>query len=251
MQKADYTALFSSDWSECLSPNGPFDPISFNYPEYREELERIFKQYTGNAITLKQAVDSINILLPSGLTVEQMDAYLDASFATYYEVPELIEWCLGKGILFMINTTGTQAYFQRAIDKKLLPKVPVISANPFISFDTGNEGTRYDHHVLEIADKGRNTEAVMRAIGVPANKVILMGDSGGDGAHFEWGASVGAFLIGSMTKSSLSEYCRSRNIRINKRFGLAYGSGEKRDLEMEMQVNFMDLTILIEDVLDI
>jgi hypothetical protein len=91
----------------------------------------------------------------------------------------------------------------------------------------------------------------MRATGIPPNKVIIMGDSGGDGAHFQWGDSVGAFLIGSMTKASLSEYCRTREIRINKRFGLTYASGEKRDLEMEMQVNFMDLTILIEDVLDI
>jgi len=40
-------------------------------------------------------------------------------------------------------------------------------------------------------------------------------------------------------------------IRINKRFGLVYASGEKRDPEMEMEANFMDLTNLIEDVLDL
>ncbi len=170
---------------------------------------------------------------------------------TYYGVPELIEWCLGRGILFMINTTGTQGYFQRAFAKDLLPQVPVVSANPFINFPAGSDETIYAHHVLEIDDKGRNTEAVMREIGVAPNKVIVMGDSGGDGPHFKWAASVGAYLIGSMTKASLSEYCRTRDIRINKRFGLSYASGEKRDPEMEMEANFMDLRILIEDVLDI
>ncbi len=251
MRKTEFRALFSSDWSECLSPNGPFDPIAFNYPEHQKQLELIFKQYTGNAITLNAAVESINELLPGGLTQEQMDAYLDSSFSTYYGVPELIEWCLGRGILFMINTTGTQGYFQRAFSKDLLPHVPVVSANPFINFPGRNDETSYAHHVLEIDDKGRNTEAVMREIGVAPNKVIVMGDSGGDGPHFKWAASVGAYLIGSMTKASLAEYCRTRDIRINKRFGLSYGSGEKRDLEMEMEANFMDLRILIEDVLDI
>ena len=28
-----FQAMVSTDWSECLSPNGPFDPITFNYPE--------------------------------------------------------------------------------------------------------------------------------------------------------------------------------------------------------------------------
>ena len=54
-----------------------------------------------------------------------------------------------------------------------------------------------------------------------------------------------------MTKASLVDYCRTREIRINRRFGLVYTAGEKRDPEMEMQANFMDLTNLIEDVLDL
>ncbi|MBI5249138.1 MAG: hypothetical protein HY912_06560 [Desulfomonile tiedjei] len=251
MPRKEFRALFSSDWSECLSPNGPFDPISFNYPQHSEELGRIFRQYTGNVITLKDAVESINGFLPGGLTREEMDAYLDASFSTYCGVPELIEWCLARGILFMINTTGTQGYFQRAIAKDLLPRVPVVAANPFISFLRENDDTSYTHRVLEIDDKGRNTEAVMRELGISPKKVIVMGDSGGDGPHFKWGASIGAFLISSMTKASLAEYCCTREIKINKRFGLSYGSGERRDPEMEMEANFMDLTNLIEDVLDL
>ncbi len=87
MRKAEFRALFSSDWSECLSPNGPFDPIAFNYPEHQAQLERIFKQYTGNAITLNAAVESINKLLPCGPTQEQMDAYLDASFRYLLRCP--------------------------------------------------------------------------------------------------------------------------------------------------------------------
>jgi len=57
-EKTQYRALVSSDWSECLSPNGPFDPLSFNYPEYKEELEEIFNRYTGNIISLNDALTS-------------------------------------------------------------------------------------------------------------------------------------------------------------------------------------------------
>jgi hypothetical protein len=28
-----YKGMLSSDWSQCLSPNGPFDPLIFLYPE--------------------------------------------------------------------------------------------------------------------------------------------------------------------------------------------------------------------------
>jgi 2-hydroxy-3-keto-5-methylthiopentenyl-1-phosphate phosphatase len=251
MPHSDYIAVFSSDWSECLSPNGPFDPIAFSYPEHEESLKRIFREYTGNRISLKQAVQEIESLLPEKFTSDRMDAYLDARFETYYRVPELIEWCSSRGILFMINTTGTQGYFQRAFAKNLLPRVPVVSANPFISFPGDYDGIDFTHHVLEIDDKAKNTRLVIESLALPANKLIIMGDSGGDGPHFEWGASVGAYLIGSMTKSSLSEYCRTRGIRINKKFGLSYASGESRDVDLELQANFMDLITLIEDIFDI
>jgi hypothetical protein len=243
--------MVSTDWSECLSPNGPFDPITFNYPDLEPELGRIFREYTSNVISLTQATNLIEKLLPEPLTQEQMDAYLDASFKTYMGVPNLIEWCADHGILFMINTTGTQGYFQRAIAKSLFAPVPTISANPMIRFPQATDGLRYVHEVREIADKPRSTEAVMGALNVPPGKVLLMGDSGGDGPHFEWGASRGLFLVGSMTKHSLASYCRSRGIAISHHFGLIYGPQEKRDPEREMKVDFMELARLIEDALDL
>ena len=54
-----YKAIVSSDWSECLSPNGPFDPITFNFPALEDELNQIFKEYTGNLVSLAYATDII------------------------------------------------------------------------------------------------------------------------------------------------------------------------------------------------
>lgn len=244
-------AIVSSDWSECLSPNGPFDPITFNYPELGPDLGRVFREYTSNKISLTQATTLIGELLPSSLTQEQMDAYLGASFKTYTGVPNLIEWCASRGIFFMINTTGTQGYFQRAIAKSLLPPIPTVSANPMIRFPQANDGHRYSHEVREIGDKPHNTAAVMRALNIPPGKVLVMGDSGGDGPHFEWGAASGAFLVGSMTKHSLATYCRSKGVTIDRHFGLTYGPEENRDLEKEMKVDFMELARIIKDLLDL
>jgi hypothetical protein len=246
-----FQAIVSSDWSECLSPNGPFDPMTFNCPELGQDLDRVFREYTSNKISLTQATTLIEKLLPEPLTQDQMDAYLDASFQTYMGVPNLIEWCARHSILFMLNTTGSQGYFQRAIAKSLLPAIPTISANPMIRFPQPSDGLRYVHEVREISDKPRSTQAVMKALNVPPSRVLVIGDSGGDGPHFEWGASSGATIVGSMTKHSLAVYCRSRNIEINRHFGLIYGPGEKRDPEKEMKVDFMELTRLIEDVLDL
>jgi hypothetical protein len=78
----------------------------------------------------------------------------------------------------------------------------------------------------------------------PKNLVVI-GDSGGDGPHFQWAGAQGAFLIGSMTKPSLENQCRSGGITIHRRFGISYGPGEKRDLEKEMKVNFMELADVI------
>jgi hypothetical protein len=107
MTNQQYKAVISSDWSECLSPNGPFDPIAFNYPELEPNLKRIFRCYTGNTISLRTAIGEIERLLPKDLSVAKMDAYLDAQFQTYKGVPELIQWCKSRDILFMINTTST------------------------------------------------------------------------------------------------------------------------------------------------
>jgi phosphoglycolate phosphatase-like HAD superfamily hydrolase len=244
-----YKAVVSSDWSECLSPNGPFDPISFNYPELATELSSIFRHYTGNQISLSQAAHRIKGMLPARFTRNQMDAYLDASFKTYRGVPDLIEWCLSHDILFMINTTNTQAYFQRAFKKGLLPLAPVVAANPMISFAEAEDERRYVHEILEIEDKPRVTEALARSLNLLPQKVIVMGDSGGDGPHFQWAAASGAFLVGVMTKPSLAAYCRTKGININVTFGVSYALGEDRNIENEMNVNFMDLADVINTAL--
>jgi hypothetical protein len=244
-----YRAIVSSDWSECLSPCGPFDCLAFVYPELEEELTAVFRQYTGSRISLGKAAGRIRDLLPEPLSQDRMDAYLDASFATYTGVPDLIQWCLDQHILFMINSTGMIGYFQRVFAANLLPRVPVLSAHPMLrypEFDTDPSGI---YELLETRDKGRNTEAVARAENIPAGRIVLMGDSGGDGPHFEWGSASGAFLVGSMTKASLDSYCREKDIAINFRFGLDYSKGEKKDPQNELKINFRDLIPKIEETL--
>ena len=244
-----YRALLSSDWNECLAPCGPFDFISFIYPQLEPQLKGIFKHYTGNIISLGEAVRRIQKLLPAPVTKKQMDAYLDKSFVTYRGVPELIEWCLNSDILFMINTTGMTGYFQRILAKGLLPEIPLLSAHPLIRYPKKNSDPVHIYSLFEIEDKAKNTAAAIKAHQIPPDKIIIMGDSGGDGPHFEWGAKVNAFLIGSMTKPSLENYCLTRNIKINFKFGSAYAPGQDRDLKKEMQVNFMGLSPCIKEVL--
>jgi 2-hydroxy-3-keto-5-methylthiopentenyl-1-phosphate phosphatase len=244
-----YKAIISSDWSECLAPSGPFDFIAFNYPDLTPRLETIFKQYTGNRISLGEAARQIQKMLPNPITESQMDAYLDHSFGTYQGVPELIEWCLSRDILFMINTTGMIGYFQRILAKGLLPKLAALSANPLVHYPQQNSDPYHIYDLFETKDKAKNSEAAIKAYQIPPNKIIVMGDSGGDGPHFEWGAEVNAFLIGSMAKPSLENYCLARNIKINYKFGIAYAQNQNRDLKKEMQVNFMDLSSCIEAAL--
>ncbi|MCP4694597.1 MAG: hypothetical protein GY859_41600 [Desulfobacterales bacterium] len=246
----DYTAIISSDWNECLAPCGPFDPLAFNFPGLSTRLATIFRQYTGNAISLGAAADRIRGMLPSPLTEERMDAYLDASFQTYKGAPDLIEWCLGKQILFMINTTGAVGYFQRVFAKGLFPPIPALSAHPMTRYGERKSDPPYIYDLLEIRDKGKNTEKVVRALNIPLDKIILMGDSGGDGPHFEWGARANAFLIGSMTKASLATYCRERGVEMDLRVGPSYAPREERDPGREARVNLMDLTDRIEAFLD-
>ena len=241
-----YRAMVSSDWSECLSPCGPFDCLAFIYPDLAEELTAVFRQYTGNHISLGQATARIKDLLPAPLSTDQMDAYLNASFAVYTGVPDLIQWCLDNDILFMINSTGMIGYFQRVFAGKLLPRVPVLSAHPMLRYPQCDTDPVDIYELFETRDKGRNTEAVAKAETIPAEKIVLMGDSGGDGPHFEWGFRKGAFLIGSMTKASLDSYCREQGFSINFRFGLDYSRGEK-DPEKEMGVDFRDLVTTIEE----
>jgi len=243
-----YKAIVSSDWNECLAPCGPFDFISFNLPEIEPQLNAIFRQYTGNQITLAQAVGQIRKLIPKPVKPEQMDAYLDKAFTTYPGVANLIEWCLSKNILFVINTTGMIGYFQRVFAKGLLPRVPVISAHPLVRFSESSSDPRHIYDVFETGDKAKNTETTIRSFGISSDRVILMGDSGGDGPHFEWGSETGAFLIGSMTKSSLDSYCRRKGIVIDLRFGVDYSKDEKKDRKRKLQINFMELATTIEKI---
>jgi 2-hydroxy-3-keto-5-methylthiopentenyl-1-phosphate phosphatase len=243
-----YRALVSSDWNECLAPCGPFDVISFTYPSLEPEIKQLFKAYTGNEISLSEAVKRIRSLLPITITEEQMDAYLDERFETYRGVPELMEWCEKKDILFMINTTGMQGYFQRVFQKRLLPDVPVISAHPMIKYEEQRRIPCQWYDLLEIQDKPENTQKVLTAWDIMPDKAVLIGDSGGDGPHFGWGAKIGASLIGSMTKWSLDQYCSKRGIKISLHFGLSYSKGEKGNKVQEMDIDFMDLVPMIEAI---
>lgn len=248
MSTQTYRAMVSSDWSECLSPNGPFDPLWFTYPQLKTDLSDIFRQYTGNAISLAEAVLRIEKLLPAPLSVEQMDAYLEACFQTYTGVPQLIQWCLDNDILFMINTTGTHGYFQRVFANGLIPQVAVVAANPMLSFDCS--GCVYEtREIREIEDKPTNTSAVLRSMNLQPKKLVVMGDSGGDGPHFRWAAGTGAHLIASMAKPSLTRYCRANGVEIGTFFGLKYDEGTPRNLAEEMKVDFMELTHVLEGIL--
>ena len=244
-----YKALVSSDWNGCLAPCGPFDCIAYTYPRLKNDLTVIFRQYTGNSISLAEATGKIRELLPAPITPEQIDAYLDEAFTTYTAVPDLIEWCLSHDILFMINTTGMIGYFQRIFAKCLLPHVPAISAHPMISYPQDSMSNLRIYELFQTQDKSRNTGKVARQWAIPAAKIILLGDSGGDGPHFEWGAAIGAHLIGSMTKPSLASYCRSKSIQITQRFGLDYSRNERASLRKELQIDFMELADTIGEII--
>ena len=250
-RKQPYKALISSDWSECLSPNGPFDFIGYTYPDFKDQLSTIFRRYTGNNITLSEASGHIDSLLPQQISIEQMDAYLDDSFDTYTGVPDLIEWCHTHDILFMINTTGMIGYFQRVFDNKLLPPVMILSANPLIRYPNSVTDPTHILELFEIQDKGRNTAAVANTFGIPSNKTVVVGDSGGDGPHFEWGSKAGATLVGSMTKKSLDDYCRDHHISIHHRIGADFSQGESSDAQDELVSNLMDLCGILVDELKI
>jgi len=241
----NYRAILSSDWNECLAPCGPFDFIFFSHPDLRESLQAIFRQYTTNAIPLGEAVRRLRQLLPHPISADEMDGYLHASFETYPGLPEWIEWCRSRDILFMINTTGMVGYFQRIFAKGLLPAVPVLSAHPMIRFDDLPSDPGLILELLEIQDKPKNTDSARHSFGITSGKVIVMGDSGGDGPHFEWGAGAGGLLIGSMTKPSLEAYCQAKGIAIDVRFG---GEGEKNGSAAGR--NFMELVPFIEEYLD-
>ncbi len=150
----------------------------------------------------------------------------------------------------MINTTGMIGYFQRIFARGLLPRTPVISAHPMVRYPKTRSDPRQIYDLFETGDKASNTAAATRSFGISSDKLIVMGDSGGDGPHFEWGSKTGAFLIGSMTKSSLIDYCSKKNIKIDLRFGIDCTNENKRNVQKEMQIDFMNLTPTIEDIIN-
>jgi hypothetical protein len=242
---AGYRGIVSSDWSECLSPSGPFDFIAFSFPKLAPALEELFRGYTGNRLTLGEACRRIAALLPRPVTEAMMDAYLAQRFAVYRGVPELIAWCAERRILFMLNTTGMIGYFQRVFARGLLPPVPALSANSWLRYPARPTDPAAILELRETPDKGRNTAAVLAAAALSAGRLVVMGDSGGDGPHFEWGRSQGALLVASMAKASLHAFCAAKGIAVDHTIGPVYGPGEPRDPEREMAVDFRELIPLL------
>jgi hypothetical protein len=149
----------------------------------------------------------------------------------------------------MINTTGMIGYFQRVFAMGLLPPVPVLSAHPAIRFDRDKKSLMHILDLHETLDKGLNTHRAIQAFHVPPSKIIIMGDSGGDGPHFKWGQDHGAYLIGSMIKPSLMKYCQDNTLTIDHLFGIHYREGDEIDRHLEMQADFMALAPAIEALL--
>jgi hypothetical protein len=245
-----YMGMISSDWNQCLAPCGPFDVFVYHHPGLRPQLDRIFQQYTSNAMTLGEAAGNIRRLLPPPLTKNQMDRYLQDRFKTYTGVEEFITWCGDHHILFMINTTGMTGYFQRALALSLLPAFPALSAHPLVRCDSSITDPEILLDLFEITDKARHTAAVAERFNIAPDKIIIMGDSGGDGPHFEWGNHHGATLIGSMTKPSLENYCAGNGIRMTYQFGHTYAPGEAFNPQDEMTHRFTDLIGIVERAID-
>jgi hypothetical protein len=91
---------------------------------------------------------------------------------------------------------------------------------------------------------------VAREHGIPFRRVVVMGDSGGDGPHMAWGAARGALLVGSMTKPSLENACRAAGIALHHRFGVTYAEGQPLDRQRELTVDYMGLTGLLQETLE-
>ncbi|MEJ5376590.1 MAG: hypothetical protein WHX93_08425 [bacterium] len=235
-----YRALFSSDWSECLAPSGPFDCIFFSYPALKEPLIKVFRQYTSNAISLGQAIGQIQELMPGPVTETMMDSYLEACYETYPGAADFIRWCQEQDILFMINTTGMRGYTQRVLARGWLPRITALSAHPLISYPQGPTDPEVFLPLREIQDKAANSATVAQKYGIPAGRIMVMGDSGGDGPHFVWAASVKALIIASRPKPSLEKYCAQRGIHIHHRIGTS---------DQPQDANFMEMVPWVEEYL--
>jgi phosphoglycolate phosphatase-like HAD superfamily hydrolase len=238
--------LISSDWSECLSPSGPFDPISFTWPKLEDSLEGIFRSYTQGRISMSEAMRQVKEMLPEELTQELMDKYLQDRFCSYQGVPELIHWCRENGLAFMINSTGTIGYFQRALALGLLPEIDLLSACSLLRYPPGQQDPEHILELREITDKPLNTASAAEILEVPFNQVVVMGDSAGDGPHFQWAQEQGARSIGCMTKASLQDFCQEHHVQISAYIGPSYAPGQGRDPEAEDSTDFRDLIPLLQ-----
>lgn len=246
-----HIAMVSADWNQCLAPCGPFDAIAFRYPQLRAELDRVFQSYTANTITLTAAVSRVQAIVPAPLTEEDMDAYIDTRQDIYPGVIDLIHWCASNHILFMINTTGPMGYFQRLRVKRILPALSALSAHPVIRFESASDESWLIYELTEITDKGSHTAAAAKRFNIAPQKVIVIGDSGGDGPHFEWAAASGATAISSMAKPSLLRYCAERSIPIHHRFGYTYSEGEPISVTREKRYDFRHLAVPIRQILNV
>lgn len=245
----DYLAIVSSDWNGCLAPCGPFDYIVFHFPQLKEAATKIFQSYTANRISLGQAMVKVSQQLPEPITPGHMDTYLDDAFRVYPGVIELMEWCASRRILFMINTTAVRGYFQRIFAKQLLPSVAVISAHPMITFQPQPVGSPQYIALDEIETKALNTEIIMKQNKIPYGRQILMGDSGGDGPHFQWGRGGKGFLIGCHTKPSLHRYCEEHAITLDLDFSIGEPAKRSKDDEDARGLDFRQLIDPIDQFL--
>ena len=84
-----------------------------------------------------------------------------------------------------------------------------------IRYTAGSHDPEIILPIQEISDKPIHTAVIARRFQIPDEHIVVIGDSGGDGPHFNWGARIGATLIASLAKDSLLSYCRERRIDIH------------------------------------
>ncbi len=244
-----YIGMVTTDWSECLAPCGPFDMITYHYPHLLDRVEDIFRGYTGNDMTLAEAVVKIDELLPAPMGKGQMDAYLESDFEVYADVMAFRAWCRDNDILFMINSTGAMGYFQRVFAKGLLTPPEVLAAHPMVRFEAESSDPQIILPIREIDDKPLHSAAMAKRFGIPHQRIVVIGDSGGDGSHFQWGARIGATLIASLAKSSLLDYCRNRNIEIHHHWNPGHSRDDGRENRPSGRFDLDQLIRVIQQIM--
>jgi len=151
-----FRAILSSDWSECLSPSGPFDFIAFTYPQLEPELKEVFGSYTGNLISLGEACIRIKKILPGRLRGND-GCVSGRSYAVYRGVPELIEWCLGEGVLFNDQHDRDDRLFSTGVRKWPSAADPGALRQPAVPLPDGRRRSAHHSRSARNPDKGKNT----------------------------------------------------------------------------------------------